>query len=86
MSGSLWRYSPQKCDGDYCCGECDNCPKEWEDEDNEAFEVLNRLSAAYEGKQMYFLQSNGLVYSRYEGEYQTLEDAIDDFARRLSDE
>ena len=27
MSVSKWDYEPEKCDGDYCCGECDNCPK-----------------------------------------------------------
>lgn len=27
MSVSKWAYSPEKCDGDYCCGECDLCPK-----------------------------------------------------------
>ena len=27
MSASKWAYVPEKCDGDYCCGCCDNCPK-----------------------------------------------------------
>lgn len=38
MSVSLWDYIPEKCDGDYCCGDCDNCPKggqDAEDEDDE---------------------------------------------------
>lgn len=35
MSGSRWRYSPEKCDGDFCPGECDNCPKCWEDDDED---------------------------------------------------
>lgn len=26
MSVSLWAYEPEKCDGQPCCGECDNCP------------------------------------------------------------
>ena len=39
MSGSRWRYSPEKCDGDFCPGECDNCPKCWEDEDEDEEEM-----------------------------------------------
>lgn len=27
MSISKWAYDPDKCDGDYCCGDCDYCPK-----------------------------------------------------------
>ena len=27
MSVSKWAYEPKKCDGDYCPGDCDNCPK-----------------------------------------------------------
>ena len=27
MSVSKWAYSPAKCDGDYCPGDCDYCPK-----------------------------------------------------------
>lgn len=25
MSVSKWAYEPKKCDGGFCCGECDNC-------------------------------------------------------------
>lgn len=37
MSVSKWDYIPEKCDGDYCPGDCDNCSKANEDEreDNE---------------------------------------------------
>ena len=28
MSVSLWKYTPEMCDGDYCCGDCDYCGKE----------------------------------------------------------
>lgn len=35
MSGSKWRYSPEKCDGDFCPGECDDCPKCWEDDEGD---------------------------------------------------
>ena len=27
MSVSKWAYSPDKCDGDFCVGDCDNCSK-----------------------------------------------------------
>lgn len=27
MSVSKWSYDPDKCDGDYCPGDCDNCSK-----------------------------------------------------------
>ena len=27
MSVSKWAYTPERCDGDYCCGECDLCRK-----------------------------------------------------------
>lgn len=35
MSCSKWSYEPQKCDGDFCPGECDDCPKCYESEDEE---------------------------------------------------
>ena len=28
MSVNLWAYEPEKCDGDYCYGDCDNCAKQ----------------------------------------------------------
>lgn len=27
MSVKMWCYDPGKCDGDYCRGDCDRCPK-----------------------------------------------------------
>lgn len=27
MSVSKWAYEPQKCDGDFCIGDCDLCSK-----------------------------------------------------------
>ena len=27
MSVSLWAYEAWKCEGEYCCGDCDNCYK-----------------------------------------------------------
>ena len=41
MSVSLWAYCPAYCDGDFCPGDCDLCPKAdeiaetvWEEEDD----------------------------------------------------
>ena len=28
MSVSKWAYSPEKCDGDMCAGDCDHCAKQ----------------------------------------------------------
>ena len=33
MSVSLWAYNSEKCDGDYCCGCCDECEKAEEGDD-----------------------------------------------------
>ena len=43
MSVSKWAYTPEKCDGGYCYGDCDNCPKANEDEigDN-SHKITNR--------------------------------------------
>jgi len=35
MSVFRWAYDPQKCDGDRCPGDCDNCPKAEQKEDDE---------------------------------------------------
>lgn len=50
------------------------------------FEVLERLSTAHYGKQMFFLQNTGVVYDRYKGEYITLNTAIDRMAHILYEE
>ena len=39
MSGTRWRYNPEVCEGDFCPGDCDVCPKETEEKEmDEAFE------------------------------------------------
>jgi hypothetical protein len=48
-----------------------------------AFEVLDIISSAYAGKQVFFLEPSGVVYDREEGEYVTLEDAVYRMAERL---
>ena len=35
MSASKWSYSSEKCDGDFCFGDCDICPKAYDDLDIE---------------------------------------------------
>lgn len=50
------------------------------------FDVLEKISTSYWGKQMYFLQDNGTVHDRYRGEYITLEEAVDRFARIVKDD
>ncbi len=50
------------------------------------FEVLRVLSCSYWGKDCYFLQDNGMIYSRDSGEYMTLDDAIDEFIKRIEDD
>lgn len=35
MSVSKWNYEPQKCDGDFCVGDCDLCNKETEEEEED---------------------------------------------------
>ena len=47
------------------------------------FEVLAVLSGAWWGKQFYFQQDNGMIYSRESGRYMTLDDAIAEFAKRI---
>jgi hypothetical protein len=32
MSISKWAYDPDKCDGDFCCGDCDRCQKAEDDD------------------------------------------------------
>ena len=54
-----------------------------EERDMTAFEVLEILSTAYSGKQVYFIQDNGLVYGRYESKYMTLNEAVDSFERYI---
>lgn len=51
-----------------------------------AFEILDEISSAWAGKQIYFLQENGLVYGRYECQYMTLEEAVTCMAKRVADD
>lgn len=50
------------------------------------YDILVLLSSAWHGKQYYFMQENGMVYSRDSGEYMTLDDAITEFANRIGND
>jgi hypothetical protein len=50
------------------------------------FDVLNEISAAWYGKQMFFLQDNGSVYDRYRCEYITFDEAVSRMATLVWDD
>ena len=41
MSVSKWAYTPEKCDGKPCVGDCDLCSKAYEDDDEELSEPVH---------------------------------------------
>ena len=49
------------------------------------WEMFVLLSSAFWGKQYYFMQDNGLVYSRESGKYMTFDDAVVEFVCRIGD-
>lgn len=51
-----------------------------------SYDVLDLLSSAWHGKQYYFLQGDGIVYSRDSGKYMSLDDAIAEFAAKIGDD
>lgn len=50
------------------------------------YDTLDLLTSAWYGKQYYFREKNGMIYSRDSTEYMTLDDAITEFANRLGDD
>lgn len=50
------------------------------------FDVLEIISSAYGGKQIFFQQNNGTIYDRYKGDYVTLEEAVYRMARMVGDD
>lgn len=52
-------------------------------EDGE-WDMFERISTAYHGKQYYFLQENGKVYSRASGFYLDFEEAVAEFIKEVS--
>lgn len=47
------------------------------------WDMFNLMSCWYWGKQYYFLQDDGTVYSRYSGSYMTVEQAYQEFGHIL---
>ena len=43
MSVSKWAYKPEKCDGDFCPGDCERCSKAEEMDIEEAQEIYKEL-------------------------------------------
>ena len=50
------------------------------------WDMFVTLSSAWWGKQYYFMQDNGLVYSRDSCKYMTVEQAYAEFAKRIGDD
>lgn len=54
-------------------------------EDGE-YDMFERISTAYYGKQYYFLQDDESVYSRASHKYMTFRDAVDEFLKEICGE
>ena len=50
------------------------------------WDMFVTLSSAWYGKQYYFLQENGWVYSRKSSQYMTVEQAYQEFATVIGDD
>lgn len=50
------------------------------------YELLSLLSSAWYGKQYYFAQGSGIIYSRDSGKYMSLDEAISEFASKIGDD
>lgn len=48
------------------------------------FDVLETISSSYGGKQIFFLQDNGMIYDRNECDYVTLKTAVKRMARLVN--
>lgn len=49
------------------------------------FDMFDLISSVWYGKQCYFMQDNGIVYSRYSGKYMSAEDAYSEFTSMIGD-
>lgn len=47
------------------------------------WEMFSLLTSVYWGKQYYFMEDNGLVYSRDSGKYMTFDDAVCEFTKKI---
>ena len=52
----------------------------------DAYEVLDGISSAYYGKQLYFLQDNGMIYDRKECDYVPFEEAFNRFVKMVGED
>ena len=50
------------------------------------WDMFITLSSAWHGKQYYFLQDNGWVYSRKSCQYMTVKQAYEEFAKEIGDD
>jgi len=50
------------------------------------WDMFNLISSAFWGKQYYFIQDNGIVYSRESGKYMTADDAYNEFMNHIGDD
>jgi hypothetical protein len=55
-------------------------------EDLTAWDVFEAITSAYGGKQIFFLQKNGMVYDRYKADYITFEEAMNRFCKMIGDD
>ena len=53
------------------------------DYDRGRWDVLYDLSCDYFGKQYYFIEGDGRIYSRYSCKHMTLDGAIDEFRSKI---
>ena len=49
------------------------------------YEMFELITSAYYGKQYYFLQDNGMVYSRACGKEITFSEAVSEFMREIGE-
>lgn len=49
------------------------------------FDMFNLISSVWYGKQCYFMQDNGIIYSRYSGKYMRAEDSYSEFISMIGD-
>lgn len=53
---------------------------------DEAWEMFSLITSAWYGKECYFIEDNGIVYSRVSCRHMTREEAVNEFLRRIGDE
>lgn len=51
-----------------------------------AWEMFSLITSAWYGKECYFIEDNGIVYSRVSCRHMTREEALNEFLRRIGDE